>query len=45
MIAQDITSDDDDFYSVEVVENLLEKDEISSEEEAFMKGYLERAKV
>ena len=32
---------DDDFYNEEEIEHLLEDDEISSEEEAFMRGYIE----
>ncbi len=31
----------DDFYNEEEIEHLLEDDEISSEEEAFMRGYIE----
>lgn len=31
----------DDVYSEEEIEHLLEDDEISSEEEAFMRGYIE----
>jgi hypothetical protein len=30
-----------DFYNEEEIETLLEDDEISSEEEAFMRGYIE----
>ena len=32
---------DNDFYNEEEIEHLLEDDEISSEEEAFMRGYIE----
>jgi hypothetical protein len=31
----------DDFYSGDEIANLLEDDEISSEEEGFMRGYME----
>lgn len=34
-------SEDDDFYSEEEIEVLLEDDEISTAEEAFMRGYLD----
>ena len=33
--------DIDDVYNEEEIEHLLEDDEISSEEEAFMRGYIE----
>ena len=32
--------DEDDFYDGGEIANLLEDDEISSEEEAFMRGYM-----
>jgi hypothetical protein len=34
-------SNNDDFYSGNEIANLLEDDEISSEEEGFMRGYME----
>ncbi len=33
--------DEDDFYDGEEIASLLEDDEISSEEEAFMRGYMD----
>ncbi len=32
---------DDDFYTEEEIETLLEDDEISASEEAFMRGYID----
>jgi len=37
----DEASPDDDFYDLEEIGCLLEDDEISSEEEGFMLGYME----
>ena len=31
----------EDIYNIEEMKNLLEDDEISSEEEAFMRGYMD----
>ena len=40
--SQDIFEDDaDTFYNEDEIEVLLEDDEISGEEEAFMKGYMD----
>ena len=40
--SQDIFEDDADaFYNEDEIEVLLEDDEISGEEEAFMKGYMD----
>jgi hypothetical protein len=37
---QEMASDDSDFYSEKAIQNLLEEDEISLNEEAFMIGYI-----
>ncbi len=34
-------SEEEDFYNVEYLEQYIEDDEINSEEEGFMMGYLE----
>ena len=38
-IKTDIEDDEENIYSEEARESLLEEDELSPEEEAFMKGY------
>ena len=37
---QEKASDNFDFYSEDIIEELLEEDEISLQEGAFMKGYI-----
>ncbi len=37
----DFELSDDDFYTEEEIETLLEDDEISASEEAFMRGYID----
>ncbi len=36
-----VEMEDEDFYTEEEIETLLEDDEISASEEAFMRGYID----